>query len=412
MGQGRAPDGFDGAEGGEVAFGDDEVFFSRTDPAGIIQDGNSVFQRVSGYAWAELAGKPHKIIRHPGTPRAVFRLLWREIKAGRPIGAYVRNQAKSGDYYWVFATVTPIEGGYLSVRIKPGGELFGAVRDLYREGAALEREAGLDPDESLAWLGERLAALGFRDYRHFMAAALQSELADRDRRLGRAGDEITSAMQALRAAADLLVRHAEAIAEQYDRNAFMPQNFQILAAHLGQSGAAMGAVSSNYLIIAEELNRCVERFGRSAREVHATIHEGVFLAAVARVQREMADFFRAEGGAGGVADARRAENIALLDRQRSDYGERAGRGLEAIARAAEGFRHDCAAMTRLSAGLEITRLIAKVENARLPAADTALNGLIDELGAFQQAVAAELRRIELQNGQISAGSATLARRLA
>lgn len=79
MGQGRAPDGFDGAEGGEVAFGDDEVFFSRTDPAGIIQDGNSVFQRVSGYAWAELAGKPHKIIRHPGTPRAVFRLLWREI---------------------------------------------------------------------------------------------------------------------------------------------------------------------------------------------------------------------------------------------------------------------------------------------------------------------------------------------
>lgn len=398
-----------GEDGAEVAFGDHKVFFSRTDPHGIIEDGNSVFQRVSAYAWEELVGRPHKIIRHPGTPRAVFRLLWREIGAGRPVGAYVRNRAKTGDYYWVFAIVTPIDGGFLSVRLKPGGELFQTVRAQYQQCAALEREARLDPDDSLDWLSARLTGLGFHDYRHFMAAALQIELTERDRRLGRCADEAAATFDGLRLAADSLVRHAEAITDQYAQNAFMPHNFQILSAHLGQAGAAMGAVSTNYLVIAEELNRCVARFIASARQVHTAIHDGVFLAGVARAQREMAVFFQAEG-ARGAEGSDRTRNIALLDRQQDAYDARAAEGLEAIARSAAGFRHDCAEMKRLAAGLEVTRLIAKVEAARLPRADAALAGLITELGDFQKAVSADLRRIETRNGEISAGAAALMQR--
>lgn len=41
-----------------------ELFFSRTDDRGVIQAGNSVFQRVSCYAWDDLLNAPHKIIRH------------------------------------------------------------------------------------------------------------------------------------------------------------------------------------------------------------------------------------------------------------------------------------------------------------------------------------------------------------
>ena len=40
-------------------------------------------------------------------PRAVFKLLWDTITAGQEIFAYVKNQAKTGDYYWVFAHITP-----------------------------------------------------------------------------------------------------------------------------------------------------------------------------------------------------------------------------------------------------------------------------------------------------------------
>ena len=40
-------------------------------------------------------------------PRAVFKLLWDVILDGREVFAYVKNLAKSGAYYWVFAHVTP-----------------------------------------------------------------------------------------------------------------------------------------------------------------------------------------------------------------------------------------------------------------------------------------------------------------
>src|SRR5690606_31957630 len=103
----------------------------RTDAAGLIQFGNSVFQRVSIYDWDELLGKPHKIVRHPDTPRAAFWLLWSAIKDGRPFGAYVKNRAKDGRFYWVFAIVTPVDGGYLSVRLRPSTELLAVIKREY-----------------------------------------------------------------------------------------------------------------------------------------------------------------------------------------------------------------------------------------------------------------------------------------
>jgi len=40
----------------------------------------------------------------------VFKLLWDTLEAGDEIFAYVKNMAKSGDFYWVFAHVTPTFG--------------------------------------------------------------------------------------------------------------------------------------------------------------------------------------------------------------------------------------------------------------------------------------------------------------
>ncbi|MBU4567581.1 MAG: PAS domain-containing protein, partial [Alphaproteobacteria bacterium] len=145
----------------ESPFGFDELFFSRTDEAGIIRAGNAVFQRVSRYSWDELLNKPHKIIRHPDVPRAVFRLLWNTIKAGSPIGAYVKNRSKDGRHYWVFAIVTPIEGGYLSVRLRPSSDFFQIIQKVYPALAADERRENLDPDASLALLSGQIQGLGF-----------------------------------------------------------------------------------------------------------------------------------------------------------------------------------------------------------------------------------------------------------
>ena len=102
----------------ESPFEIDELFFSTTDRKGVITFGNDVFVRVSGHPRERLIGAPHNVIRHPDMPRAVFRLLWDYVLAGRSVVAYVKNMAADGAYYWVLALVTPIRGGFLSVRLK------------------------------------------------------------------------------------------------------------------------------------------------------------------------------------------------------------------------------------------------------------------------------------------------------
>jgi PAS domain S-box-containing protein len=89
-----------------------EVFFndlivSKTDLTGRITYANEVFCKIAGYSEAELLGKPHSIIRHPDMPRAVFKYLWDTALEGREVFAYVKNLARNGDFYWVFAHVTP-----------------------------------------------------------------------------------------------------------------------------------------------------------------------------------------------------------------------------------------------------------------------------------------------------------------
>lgn len=91
----------------EVFFDEDEIIVSKTDLKGRLTYVNQTFCHIAGYTEPELIGQPHSIIRHPDMPRAVFKLLWDTIIEGREIFAYVKNMARSGDYYWVLAHVTP-----------------------------------------------------------------------------------------------------------------------------------------------------------------------------------------------------------------------------------------------------------------------------------------------------------------
>ena len=91
----------------EVFFDSGDIIVSKTDLVGRITYANKTFCDIAGYSQRELLGQPHSIIRHPDMPRSVFKLLWDAIEAGREIFAYVKNLTKRGDYYWVFAHVTP-----------------------------------------------------------------------------------------------------------------------------------------------------------------------------------------------------------------------------------------------------------------------------------------------------------------
>lgn len=132
----------------ERLLAEDDFIVSKTDLKGIITYGNRHFIAISGYSEQELLGAPHSILRHPDMPRAVFKLLWDTVQAKREICAYVKNLAKDGSFYWVFANITPScdsRGnliGYYSVRRKPRPEAVQVIAPLYRAMLEAERRAG------------------------------------------------------------------------------------------------------------------------------------------------------------------------------------------------------------------------------------------------------------------------------
>ena len=132
----------------ERILADDEIIISKTDTQGRITYGNRQFHDYLGFLEDELLGVQHNIVRHPDMPRAVFKLLWDEVQAGREVFAFVKNLCKDGSFYWVFANVTPsldMEGnilGYFSVRRKPNRSALPQVAGLYQKMLSAERQAG------------------------------------------------------------------------------------------------------------------------------------------------------------------------------------------------------------------------------------------------------------------------------
>jgi PAS domain S-box-containing protein len=132
----------------EKVMREDDFIVSKTDPSGRITYGNRIFIEFSGYTEKELIGSQHNIIRHPDMPRGVFKFLWDTIQAKEECFAYVKNMAKDGSYYWVFANITPSFGrdgnvtGYFSVRRKPRPEAVKIMAEVYRAMLEIERNAG------------------------------------------------------------------------------------------------------------------------------------------------------------------------------------------------------------------------------------------------------------------------------
>lgn len=122
----------------EIEIEQSALIISETDRAGIITFANDYFISYSGYDWEELLGKPHSILRHEDMPKAAFADLWKTVKEGTTWNGFVKNKAKNGDFYWVYATVSPItfetgETRYLSLRRKPTREEIKKYAALYKE---------------------------------------------------------------------------------------------------------------------------------------------------------------------------------------------------------------------------------------------------------------------------------------
>lgn len=247
-----------------------ELFFSITDPKSTITYANDVFVRISKYEVDDIVGQLHKLIRHPDMPRSVFYEFWDHLKQKKPVAAYVKNMAKDGSYYWVMALAFPCDGGYLSVRLKPGSKLFDKIKGVYNVVLDHEKQQETVSDKNSAMhsshavLVSELKNLGFSSYDEFMWNALQSEMENRESMLGssdeqdrHAGDyiprellevenvlrELVLALGQLRQIHTSLVGHSDYILKLSRSVLLLSKNAQISSSKLDQQDRSLSVVA-------------------------------------------------------------------------------------------------------------------------------------------------------------------------
>ena len=134
----------------EIILDNKALITSKTDLKGDIIYANKDFLQYAGYKVDELLHKPHSIVRHEDMPRTVFKCLWDYIQQGKEIFAFVKNKAKNGDFYWVFANVTASfdENGkiinYYSVRRAPNRKVLPTIEGVYKILMQEEKKGGIN----------------------------------------------------------------------------------------------------------------------------------------------------------------------------------------------------------------------------------------------------------------------------
>lgn len=333
-----------------------ELFFSATDEAGRIVACNDVFTRVAGYEPSDVLGAPHSIVRHPDMPRCVFQLFWARLLAGQPIGAFVKNLARDGSYYWVFAVAFPVDGGFLSIRLKPTSPLLSKIAALYAELVALESEHGRDLPSAMEASGRRLdralGELGFDDYVDFMTAALSTEIAARRAHLG--SDAERSALA--RGTTDKVVRVFRDLAElselrraaREDASALqsvskvlnrLALNASVNASRLAGDGRALGVLSEEAAVVSHDIAIEATNLEGQERRLSEVLRETSFSVSFALLVSEMNDFFEAEVRSTGLSEAEQVASFGRTFAQlRSLLGAAFGYAVEASVDGSQGLR--------------------------------------------------------------------------
>ena len=380
----------------EVPFGIGELFFSRTDTRGVIRAFNPVFLRVAGYGAEDMAGAPHKLVRHPDMPKGVFWLMWDGLKRGHSVGAYVKNRARDGRFYWVFAVVSPVDGGYLSVRLKPSSPLFATVKEVYARALERERGQGMTPEQSAKAIEGDLVAAGFANYGAFQIEALRREHASRDVARNRVVAPALVASGHLLDVKREIEQELRVLCVNLKEAELITTNMKIQACKLRSDRGPINEIAKNYELMMRDI-RNHPRVVQTLRSDQGTWDvndeaRSVFMIAVAELMQEMVAFFREEVARGDDEGAGTEMEVVAALRDR--YRQEADRAMEDGYRAVRQLSDDAEMIRRMVTGLAMVRVVLRVEAGILRERLSGLQSILGQLDRFHDEVSAALERVQ------------------
>jgi len=133
-----------------------DIIVSQSDLEGFIIYANPIFYKIAGYPYGKLIGENHNTIRHKDMPKAIFKILWEELKNKKEVYCFIKNRAKENKYYWVFAYIRPSinkENGtirnYISTRKAISNKAKDIIEPLYKQMLNIEKEQGVKSAENL-----------------------------------------------------------------------------------------------------------------------------------------------------------------------------------------------------------------------------------------------------------------------
>lgn len=375
----------------------EDLIFSRTDDRGVIQSGNDVFQQVSLYSWDRLVGAPHKIIRHGDMPKGVFYMLWETIKAGEPMGAYVQNLAEDGTSYWVFSTVLPLEDGYISLRLKPSGKYFTQIIPVYETVRAAERAGQLTPQQSAEKIVEAVRSLGFADYPEFMSFALRDEAWSRDGLLHRSRGAIRDNLAEMFRDIREMEQRAIKVEETFRKTHQIPYNMRLQAGRLEGSDGPISVISSNHRQMTQSLEENLERFTTDSSVGADAIRMALFRTSVAILLEEVAQAYETESDHGHWDKARQLTELRGLALR---YRDQSVLEVRTLSDRVRRFGQQCRDMRRMMSGLELTRIMCKIERSKFDGDHAGLDEIVNRLAEAQTSLGRNFEEILNSVGNI------------
>lgn len=369
----------------------EDLFFSRTDKRGVIQFANSTFLEIGGYSWEESQNAPHKIVRHPNMPRGIFELVWQELNNDRSVGGYVQNLAKDGTHYWVFAVMMPIEDGYLSVRLKPLSPMVDKIQAAYHTLRQAEWDEDRSPEDSAAAFLEFVKQQGFGTYSEFMTFALNEELNARNVEINAKEDARSATLHEMLKSVEKIEKHSHEVARIFEETKQIPHNMRLQAQRLEGRDGPIGVISGNHHEMMRSLEGAVISFSKAAEEGGTYIERACFVTQSMILMSQIIKNFGKETVAENVNKAEELAPLVQLGQTSEQFLTTALRDLTTRAR---GFSEMCRDIRRVMSGLEMTRIMCKIERSNLTTEADGLDETITELNRCERELTEVIVKIE------------------